>query len=232
MSAEEGEDGLGPVDPTLERTPTVLILDTSHSMNQAPNGESRIDQLNEALEFFKNEIAEHDHAKTRVDIALATFGGDVTVEQDFTTFEDWDPPKLDASGGTPMGEAIETAVKLDEERKEEYRNNGISYNRPIIWLLTDGGPTDMDEGDQTWNRVQDMLEQGTDESHFLFFAMGIGEGANMDVLNELVSVTDEDAIELEEGKFMEVFRIASNSLQKQSEPGDEEISPQVNADSS
>ncbi|PHQ43980.1 hypothetical protein Z052_01195 [Halorubrum sp. C191] len=232
MSAEEEEDGLGPVDPTLERTPTVLILDTSYSMTHETNGESRIDQLNEGLEFFKDEIAEHDHAKTRVDIALATFGGDVTVEQDFTTFEDWDPPKLDAGGGTPMGEAIETAVKLDEERKEEYRNNGISYNRPIIWLLTDGGPTDMDEGDQTWNRVQDMLEQGTDESHFLFFAMGIGDEANMDVLNELVSVTDEDAIELEEGKFMEVFRIASNSLQKQSEPGDEEISPQVNADSS
>lgn len=224
MSAED--DGLEPVDPTLERTPTVLILDTSNSMTG-----SRIDQLNDGLEYFDREISEHDHAEARVDLAIVTFGNGVTVEQEFTTFEGWDPPKLDAGGLTPMGEAIEKAVKLDEERKKEYRKNGISYNRPLIWLLTDGEPTDMDEGDQTWNRVQDMLEHGINENHFLFFAMGIGDEADMDTLNELVSMTDRDAEALEEGMFMDLFQTVSNSLQKQSNPGDEEISPQVNTDS-
>ncbi|WP_338740523.1 vWA domain-containing protein [Haloplanus salilacus] len=226
MSQEEGSDGgLEDVPPTVERTPTVLILDTSYSMTtETPDGqggtESRIDQLNEGLQYFKSEIEEEEHAETRVDVAVVSFGGEVTVEQDFSPIQNWDPPTLSPSGNTPMGEAIEKAVNLDEDRKQQYRDNGYAYNRPIIWLLTDGQPTDMNPGDQQWQTAQNLLERGTDEDHFLFFAFGIGEEADMDTLDELVSVTDKDPVALDEGMFQELFEIVSNSLEKESQPGD------------
>lgn len=224
-------------DATVERTPTVLLLDTSGSMGrQTPDSEgnqtSRIDQLNEGLEFFKDEIEDKQHAERRVDVAVVSFGGTVDVRQDFTSIEDWTPSTLSDSGGTPMGKAVEKGIDLVEERKDAYEENAFAYNRPIIWLLTDGEPTDMDQGDQMWDRVQKQLDKGTRDNHFLFFAMGIGDEANMETLNELVSVTSEDAQRLSEGMFKEYFRVVSNSLEKTSAPGDEEISPpQVDAES-
>lgn len=235
--SEEGTLGTD-VPPTVERTPTVLLLDTSGSMGQQTTDENgnkraKIEQLNDGLEFFKDEIEKKDHAETRVDVAMVSFGSDVSIEQDFTPIGNWNPQQLSDGGGTPMGEAIEKGIDLVEERKSEYRDNGYAYNRPIIWLLTDGRPTDMTEGDQMWDRVQKQLDKGTGDNHFLFFAFGIGEEADMRMLDELVSVTDESAYQIGEGMFTEYFRVVSNSLEKESEPGDGgEISPQVDTDSS
>jgi uncharacterized protein YegL len=227
MSHKETQsDGLDPElgNPTVERTPTVLILDTSYSMSkEKPDGSGnikpRIEQLNEGLELFKNEIENKTHAEMRVDVSIVSFGGDVSVDQEFMPIKQLDLPNLSAGGNTPMGEAIEEAVSITNERKQQYRDNGYAYNRPLFWLLTDGEPTDMEPGDQQWEKAQRLLSQGTEEDHLLFFAFGIGEDADTDTLEKLVSVTDQSAFKLEDGMFEELFEVASNSLEKQSEPG-------------
>ena len=63
-----------------------------------------------------------------------------------------------------------------EERKQAYRENGIAYYRPWIFLITDGEPNDH------WRPVSEQASrQGEKEKAFCFFAVGV-EGANMDVL--------------------------------------------------
>ena len=52
------------------------------------------------------------------------------------------PPTLTAGGVTPMFEAIRTAIDLSERRKAELDDEGIQRFRPLIFMLTDGGPTD------------------------------------------------------------------------------------------
>lgn len=242
MSAEENPEGEDEIDgeledeppATVQRTPTVLLLDTSYSMKQKSRNESGekkqdIEHVIDGLSYFKEELGKVDHAKTRVDVAIFSFGGDVSVAQDPISFDGWDSEDLDleATGQTPMGEAIQKGIKMAEKMKSSHRSDGIPVNRPLIWLLTDGEPTDMDEGDQTWNHVQDLLDEGTTDKHFKFFAMGVGDDANMDVLESLVSVTDEDAIHLAEGNFIEFFQILSNSLDDHSdETNDNEPSAQ------
>lgn len=230
MSQNEDQNGgLNPDlgNPTVERTPTTLILDTSYSMSkEKPDGSGdvrpRIEQLNEGLERFQNEIQNEDHAEMRVDVSIVSFGGKVSVDQEFTPIKQLDLPNLSAGGNTPMGEAIEKAVNITDERKEQYRDNGYAYNRPLFWLLTDGEPTDMEPGSQQWETVQRILSSGTEGDHLLFYAFGIGEDADRDTLNELVSVTDESAFKVEDGMFTELFEVVSNSLEKQSEPGGSE----------
>jgi uncharacterized protein YegL len=219
------DTGLAPeeIEATVQRTPTVLILDTSGSMEEettTPSGErtEKIEQLNAGLELFADEVKGKEHASVRVDVAVVTFGSDVEVTQDFTSIEEWTPSALRPSGSTPMGEAIETGIGLAEDVKRFYDENGISYTRPLLWLLTDGEPTDMSPGDSQWTEVQNQLAVGTSDNHFLFFAMGVG-AANMETLNALVEETGKPALKIKEGMFKEYFQFVSNSLENASQPG-------------
>ena len=74
-------------------------------------GTTRIDLLNEGLRTLKETLAADSLASKRAEIAIVTFGGIVTVAQDFVTAENFHPPHLKATGGTPMGQAISTGVQ-------------------------------------------------------------------------------------------------------------------------
>lgn len=204
------------LEPGLERTPTVLVLDTSQSMEQSVpdssgNQRPRIDQLNDGLEIFKDEIEGMHEVKREVDVALITFGGGVNVQQEFVPITDWEPPTLTESGRTPMAEAIHEAFALISARKDEYQDSGLAYNRPFIWVLTDGRPTDIEPGDAEWEGLKDDIQVGEEDNHFALFIMTVGEGAETDVVRDL---HPERTIELKDGKFEEYFEFLSNSVQQ------------------
>lgn len=204
------------IDPGLQRAPTVLVLDTSGSMEKAvadSSGEKRprIDQLNRGLEIFKEEISNMTEVKDEVDVALVTFGGGVSVKQEFTPITEWEPPTLTEGGRTPMGEAIRKAFELINDRKEEYTDNGLAYNRPFIWVLTDGIPTDIEPGTEEWSNLREDIEDGEEHNHFALFLMTVGEDAETEVMRQL---HPERTLPLKDGKFEEYFEFLSNSMEQ------------------
>ena len=118
------------------RCACLLLLDTSGSMRGRP-----IAELNEGLVAFKDELMADAMAAQRVEVGVISFGP-VQVESEFQTPDVWSPPTLTAGGDTSMGAAIERGLQMLDERKQVYRQSGISYYRPWIFLITDGGPTD------------------------------------------------------------------------------------------
>lgn len=211
---------LNPADPDIdtevERTPTVLILDTSGSMSNRTTGtggksKKKIDRLNEGLELFRDEVLEKEDTATRVDVGVVEFGGEAEIRSDITNIKSWTPPTLTASGTTPMKEAIELSIDMTEDVKSFYADKAIPYTRPICWLLTDGKP-DMDQGDKDWGQIQEQLNFGKEKKHFTLFAMGVS-GADMKTLNQLVEPTGRPALEIKEGMFAEYFQFLSNSLE-------------------
>lgn len=187
------------------RCPCLLLLDTSGSMNGMP-----IAELNAGLVCFKDELATDSLAMKRVEVSVVSFGP-VNVENTFQTAPNFFPPNLVANGDTPMGAAIKQGLELVRQRKEEYRTNGISFYRPWIFLITDGGPTD------EWQSAAAMVREGEASKSFAFFAVGVA-GANMDVLKQ---ISVRDPLKLEGLKFRELFQWLSNSMKSvsQSVPG-------------
>jgi uncharacterized protein YegL len=179
-----------------QRCPCVLLLDTSGSMRGDP-----IAELNEGLRAFKTDLMSDSLAAKRVEVAIVTFGP-MRVVSTFQTAEHFNPPHLSAAGDTPMGAAIMEGTRLVEDRKQVYLQHGVPYNRPWIFLLTDGAPTD----DVT--QAASVLRAGVDEKRFAFFAVGV-QSANMQVLGQ---ISPRPPLKLSGLKFRELFLWLSNSL--------------------
>lgn len=191
------------------RCPCVLLLDVSGSMQGQPLAE-----LNAGLAVFKDELAADALAMKRVEVAIVTFGP-TKIETPFVSASTFYPPTLTAQGDTPMGGAIMQALSLVRDRKNEYRLNGISYYRPWVFLITDGGPTD------AWQEAVAAVREGEASKQFAFFAIGV-KGANMDILKQ-ISPIEREPLSLEGLKFRELFSWLSSSLRSvsRSTPGTE-----------
>ena len=191
-----------------QRCPCLLLLDTSGSMTGQP-----IDELNRGLSTLQSELAADSLAAKRVELAIVTFGP-VQVVSEFTSASAFQAPKLVASGGTPMGEAIKSGLEMLRARKNLYRQNGVAYYRPWLFLITDGAPTD------SVVKATELIGAGEEKKEFMFYSIGV-EGADMQKLAALSPART--PLKLKGLSFSELFRWLSSSLSavSRSNPGDQ-----------
>jgi uncharacterized protein YegL len=219
------------VDNPEPRCPCVLLLDTSGSMNDvkvvstslspvqkilndqiATRRVRPIDELNAGLVTFRTALLTDGLAVKRVELSLMSFGPVKRITE-FQAPDLFNPPTLSAEGDTPMGTAIEKAIEIVNDRKAAYRQNGISYYRPWIFLISDGEPTD------NWDRAAELVRRGEESKAFAFFAVGV-EGANFDLLGR---ISVRQPLKLTGLRFREMFMWLSSSLAyvSRSSPGDD-----------
>ena len=197
------------------RCPCLLLLDTSGSMQGRP-----IEELNNGLRQFKDELLNDSLGSKRVEVAVITFGP-VNLLNDFTTIDNFKLPELHASGDTPMGAAISHGLELVKTRKQILRSNGIKLFRPWVFLITDGAPTD------SWHHIPELIKEGEQSKAFSFFALAV-EDADFHTLKQLAV---REPIKLKGTKFREFFIWLSASLRtvSQSNPGDAVALPDYKA---
>ncbi|MGF1676261.1 MAG: VWA domain-containing protein [Rivularia sp. (in: cyanobacteria)] len=183
------------------RCPCVLLLDTSGSMQGAP-----IDALNQGLLSFKDELTQNSLASRRVEVSIVTFDSNINVVQDFVTADQFTPPILTAQGLTTMGAGIHKSLDLIQERKAQYRSNGVAYYRPWIFMITDGEP--QGEPEELIEQASQRLQSDESSKRVAFFSVGV-ENANMTRLSQLTVRTP---LKLNGLNFVEMFVWLSASM--------------------
>ena len=184
-----------------QRSPCVLLLDTSASMRGAP-----IKELNEGLKLFEEEVKKDPLAAVRCEIAIVTFGGIAKIAHDFVTADEFAAPRLDALGDTPMGAAINLSLDSLRQRKNSYRENGVNYTRPWMFIISDGAPTD-----EIWEPAARRLREEEQGKGIVVFPIGV-QGADLKVLRELSTMNP--PLWLQGLKFKEFFVWLSTSQQR------------------
>jgi uncharacterized protein YegL len=180
------------------RVPCILVLDTSGSMHGP-----RIDELNAGVAVCKSELLADALAAKRVELAILTFGGAVTVTNEFATIDQFQPQQFIAEGDTPLGAAVNRAIDLVNERKQVYKQNGVAYYRPWIFLITDGAPTDR------WDDAAHRVQEGERQNNFVFYSVAV-QDADVSVLKQLSTRTE--PLKLKGLAFRDLFQWLSSSL--------------------
>jgi len=211
------EESIGFAENPEPRCPCVLLVDTSGSMGER----NKIGALNEGLKTFETALREDPVASVRVEVAVIAFDSEVRVLQDFVTADKFDAPKLEASGLTFMGSAVERALDLLDARKDTYRRNGVSFYRPWAFLITDGEP--QGEDPEAVTRASRRIADAEQNRRVAFFAVGV-DGANMGVLQ---SLSARAPVRLQGLNFREMFLWLSSSMKNvsRSRVGDAVVMP-------
>lgn len=186
---------------TSQRLPCVVVLDGSSSM--AENG--AIDALNEGLKLLEQDLKADDVARQRVRILLLRVGApqDVEVVTDWVDAIEFEAPEIEANGTTPLGAGVRRALDEIEAEKARYRDHGVPYNRPWLFILTDGEPTDRD-----WERAADECRKAEESGRVSVFCVGVGEAANLEKLGRF---SPRQPLELRGLAFREFFLWLSRS---------------------
>ncbi len=200
-----------PVENTGEQhLACAVLVDTSGSMAGYEG------KLEEAIREMKTAIEEDDVARGRVEICLITFDDDVREESPFSSIERMEVPHINCGGMTCTHAAVQFALRRVEERKEEYKRLGITYNQPWIWLLTDGGSNDTDNGS-----FIELLEAQKKDHPVTFFGVAIGNNVNESELAKMHK--DSVILKVSKDDFRAAFKFISQSVSSTAgkKPGDD-----------
>ncbi len=185
LSAPSVQEGVAPpsllsgADNTEERTLLLWLFDRSSSMTvdcPADPDDPRspltkpIAELNKAIPRFRREILARELLALQVEVATVSFATDVAALP-FTPVGGWDPPVLEAAGGTALGQAILAGIDVLERRLAELKAMGVPVRHVMAALLSDGDDTSPkpDKTDEAARRVQGLEAAGG----FDFFAVGV-----------------------------------------------------------
>ena len=120
------------------RLPVFILLDVSASMAGAP-----IMAVTEGVRLLHSQLIEIPTAVETVWISLITFGTQAEVINPLTPLLEFLPPNdLKAGGTTSLGAALHL---LDQALENDVKTGSDTEKgdwRPLVYLLTDGEPTD------------------------------------------------------------------------------------------
>ncbi len=157
----------------VRRLPLYLLLDTSGSMIGAP-----IESVRRGVEQFIQESKEDAFTRETVFVGIITFGGEAKfITKGLVHIDTFIPPVLTANGETPLGQALWLLLEsLDKDIKKAIKGEGKGDFKPLVYILTDGEPTD------DWQKPVEEIRNRYQKRFINIITIGCGPNVNQQKL--------------------------------------------------
>jgi uncharacterized protein YegL len=167
------------------KLPVCLILDKSGSMSERVRSSRgmvvKIDELNNNIQELFRTIRNDSNARLMSDVCLIGCGGEYPeVINGYSSVDKINFVPLTAGGRTPLGASVEMALDLLQKRREYYRSAGIEHYKPIMMIMSDGQPTEVES--IVYNAAQRCSDMVNTEG-LKVLPIGIGDSARLDILD-------------------------------------------------
>ncbi len=199
----------------MRRLPIFLLIDVSESMVGVNHY-----KLEEGLQTITTTLRQDPYALETAFLSVIVFAGRARTIVPLTDVATFYPPELPIGGGTSLGVALNHLMdEIDKSVKRSSDNQKGDW-KPIIFLLTDGHPTDkVNEAIDRWNKFYSKSAS--------IIAISIGDGAD----NTLLKKITEEIIIFDHSKpeaFSKLINWVSDSIRSQSRSVNEGKNSKVN----
>lgn len=159
------------------RLPVYLLLDCSESM-----AGPAIEAVSRGINTLVTELRGNPHALETAYLSVITFARDARQVVPLTELLPFQLPRLTVRPGTALGAALgllmqclrQEVVKTTETTKGDYR--------PLVFLLTDGQPTD------DWEAAADALKSVRGPRIANVYAIGCGPDVDTEILRRITDI--------------------------------------------
>lgn len=163
---------------TERRLPVYLLLDCSESMA----GEA-ISSVTAGIDALVAGLKGNAQALETCWLSVIAFSKNATQVVPLTELLDFHMPKLSVRPGTAFGAAIKMLVECLEREMNKTTENTKGDYRALVFLLTDGQPTD------NWEPAVELLRsQKISKKIANFYAIGCGQDVDFSVLRHVSDI--------------------------------------------
>lgn len=132
----------------MRRLPIYFLIDVSESMVGEP-----IDHVQDGIATIIKELRTDPYALETVYVSIIAFAGKTQKLTPLVELFNFYPPKLPIGGGTSLGNALQFMMTEMESALQKTTPDQKGDWKPIIFLFTDGNPTDKYEATfDIWNQ--------------------------------------------------------------------------------
>jgi uncharacterized protein YegL len=173
----------GPNQTKVKCLPTYILIDTSGSMKSA------METVNEMVEYLYDELIISPRISEFAHISIIIFNTDAQVVLEMTDIQKITAlPQLEASGVTNFSRVFQVLRQRIEQDVPMLNSAGRGVLRPVVFMLTDGQPTDENgRFTQSWRDEYERLTDKDWRRHPNIVPFGFG-GATADVLQDLATI--------------------------------------------
>ncbi len=162
---------------STRRLPVYLLLDCSESM-----AGPAIEDVQRGLDTLYKSLRSDPQALEMAYISVITFSRYAKQVVPLTDVVQFQPPKLTVQAGTALGSALDLLrIRLE---KEVVKNSPTVKGdfKPLVFLLTDGQPTD------DWEPAAQRLRAANSTKIANIYAIGCGPDADVEILRSITDI--------------------------------------------
>ena len=161
----------------MRRLPVYLLLDTSGSMTGEP-----IEAVKNGVEILVSSLRQDPYALETAFLSIITFDTYAKQLIPLTEIAMFNPPALQATGTTQLGEALSLLADKIEQEVQKTTPEIRGDWKPLVFIMTDGAPTD------SWTQGLAKLKQAKPG---MVIACAAGHNADTSVLKQITEVVVE-----------------------------------------